>query len=69
MAKVEYWFLAIDITGLIICAIMVQFGYRHHRSQTEKFMDFRNEKQVNNPLSKMWTLILINLFCQVVQLT
>lgn len=64
----EIWFICVDVVGLIICSLVVWIGYQHHRNQVRKMIDFKTHDQVNNPLSRMWTLILINLFCQTLQL-
>lgn len=61
--------MAIDVLQLVICIVMIRIGYQNHQLQVQKFLSFTNEDQVYNPLSRMWTLILVNLVCQVTQLT
>jgi hypothetical protein len=57
----------IDFLGLLLCVGMIRIGYENHKHQVEKMLDYRNEG-VNNPLSRMWILIVVNVFCQLLQL-
>ena len=54
--------------GLILCVAMIRIGYENHRHQVEKMLDYQSDDKVSNPLSRMWILILINVFCQILQL-
>lgn len=65
----EIWFLVVDGLCLFIFSVIIHVIYRHYKIQKEKLIDFTNLNQVNNPLSAIWAIIFINLFCQLVQIT
>ena len=52
----------------MICLGLVLAGKQHHAKQIKKLLDYTNEQQIKNPLSRMWFLIIVNVFCQIVQL-